>query len=358
MGVFEKDIDVEEKVLETIDSNPEIAEKLNEIVGWEKNNIGKYENYDYSSNYDDVAWSIPDLPTETNPGRIGYLKRQGIITEVMSSNNSSIDTLWSLRDREKIEEALKISKSGKVSTVEHDTITEDDVPDDIFETIVGHNELKDLFMASIKAEKPVHILLVGPPACGKTVFLEEVGRIPESEFLIGSSTTGPGLIDELFDSRPQNILIDEFDKMEKDDYGNLLSLQEDGVLKETKGNNKRREMRLEGASVYGTANSVSSVPDENLSRFTGDPVIRLSEYDDDEFHQVTYNVLTMREGVSNDMAECIADIVVDETSIRDFRECRRIARLTKTESSGDIEERVRKFINIVQTYGSTGESLL
>ena len=351
MGMFEDDKSVEEKVLDTIESNPDYKAIIQEIVGHEENNLGEYDNYDYSQNYTDTAWDMADLPSKTNPGQIGYLKKQGIIGKVRDSNSNTITSLWALQDREETKQALRISNEGEVKKVKAEVL--DEIPDDIFDPIVGHEDIKDLFMASVESEAPVHILLVGPPACGKTVFLEEINRLGNSEFLIGSSTTGVGLIDQLFEKRPTNIMIDEFDKMDKEDYGNLLSLQEDGTVKETKGNGKRREMQLEGATVYATANRVDNIPTENQSRFMGDPVIELPEYDDGEFWEVTYNVLTMREGASDTMAECIADIIVDETDIRDFRECRRIARLAGTEKDDkDVEERVRKYTDIIQKYGA------
>lgn len=352
MGVFEEETPVEERVLNVIDSNPGYKELLEEIVGWEEDNIGEYNNYDYSKAYTDTAWSMSDLPAKTNPGKLGYLAREGIVGKVRDSNGNTISSLWALEDREAVKEALTISREGDIATVKKE-IDNSEIPDDLFDPIVGHEDIIELFKASIESEKPVHIMLVGPPASGKTVFLEEVNRLAETEFLIGSSTTGVGLIDQLFDKRPKNILIDEFDKMDKEDYGNLLSLQEDGIVKETKGNNKRREMKLEGATVYATANRVESVPSENISRFMGDPVIKLPEYDDDEFLQVTENVLTMREGVSDEMAQLIGEIIVDETDIRDFRECRRIARLANTEEEDkDVEESVRKYTNIIQKFGS------
>lgn len=350
MSVFEEDTSIEERVLEVIKSNEEYKEILEEIVAFEKQNPNMHDRYEDFSNYKDTAWALKDLPSNINPGKLGHLKKKGIISSVMSTNNTSIDNLWALTDREQVEEALRIKDEGDVKTVEEPDTVLDEIPDDIFDTIVGHEDVKQLFVGSIEAAKPVHILLVGPPASGKTVFLDEIKRLKGSEYLVGSSTTGPGLLDELFEKRPHNILIDEFDKIEKKDYGNLLSLQEDGTVKETKGNEKRREMKLEHATVYAAANRLDNIPDENISRFLGDPAIKLDKYEDEEFREVTVNILTMREDVDKNMATKIADIIVDETDIRDFRECRRIARL-----SSDSEE-VRKYINIVQNYSS--DSLL
>jgi len=354
MGLFEDDIDVEEQVLDTINGKPEYKDILKAIIDHEERNIGDNSNWDSRTQYDDTAWTIPDLPMMLNPGKLGYLKNQGVVQSVMNSNNSNVDNLWALRDRDKTKEALKIDESGDVTSVKHDQVEEDDMPDDLFEPIVGHDDIKELFYASVHSEEPVHILLVGPPASGKTVFLEEIKRLQDSEFLVGSATSGPGLLDELFDKRPKNILIDEFDKMEKSDYGNLLTLQESGLVKETKGNQKRREMKLEGATVYATANRLDKVPDENLSRFLGDPVIRLEEYDDEQFKEVVENVLVMREGARDEIAEIISETIAGETGVRDFRECRRIYRLASSRNDEPTAEDVSKYVNIVSEYSASG----
>lgn len=354
MGIFEEEVNVEEVVLDTIDGKDEYADILRAIVSYEEKNPGKHDNWEDLTQYDDTAWSVKELPMALNPGKLGYLKQQGLIQEVMNTNNTNIDNLWALTDREATEKALKINESGDVTSVEHDETEDEDIPDDIFGPIVGHEDVKELFLASLHSEDPVHILLLGPPASGKTVFLEEVKRVKDAEFLVGSSTTGPGLLNELFDKRPKHILIDEFDKMEKADYGNLLSLQENGLVKETKGNEKRREMKLEGATVYAAANRLDKIPDENLSRFLGDPVIELEEYDDEKFREVTQNVLTMREGADEEIAQLIAEIITEETGVRDFRECRRIYRLASSRTDEPTEEDIMKYVNIVSSYSSKG----
>lgn len=354
MGPFGEEIDIEEQTLDTINGKDEYADILEAIVGHEERNIGEYEKWSDRTQYKDTAWSVADLPMTLNPGKLGYLKQQDLIESVMNTNNSNIPNLWALADREATKEALKIDQSGDVASVKHDDIEGQDIPDDLFEPIVGHDDIKDLFMASVATDEPVHILLVGPPASGKTVFLEEIKRLQDSEFLVGSATSGPGLIDELFEKRPHNILIDEFDKMEKADYGNLLTLQENGLVKETKGNQKRREMRLEGATVYATANRLDKIPEENLSRFLGDPVIQLEEYSDEQFRQVVENVLVMREGASEEIASIIAEVVSGDTGVRDFRECRRIYRLASANKDEPTEEDVKKYVDIVTNYSADG----
>ena len=41
-------------------------------------------------------------------------------------------------------------------------------PEPLFDSIVGYDDVKKLFQMSLSSDKPVHILLVGPPASAKT----------------------------------------------------------------------------------------------------------------------------------------------------------------------------------------------
>ena len=42
----------------------------------------------------------------------------------------------------------------------------------LFDSIVGFDDVKELFDMSIRAAKPVHLLLVGPPASAKSLFMK------------------------------------------------------------------------------------------------------------------------------------------------------------------------------------------
>ena len=44
----------------------------------------------------------------------------------------------------------------------------------LFYNIYGHDEIKQIILMALRAEQPVHVLLTGEPACGKTQFLENI----------------------------------------------------------------------------------------------------------------------------------------------------------------------------------------
>ena len=48
------------------------------------------------------------------------------------------------------------------------------LPDDIFEDIIGHDGIKELLTAALLAQGPVHVLLAGPPALAKSLFLWDI----------------------------------------------------------------------------------------------------------------------------------------------------------------------------------------
>jgi len=48
--------------------------------------------------------------------------------------------------------------------------------DGLFGDIIGHNEVKELLLACLLAERPVHVLLAGPPALAKSLFLWDIER--------------------------------------------------------------------------------------------------------------------------------------------------------------------------------------
>jgi len=78
---------------------------------------------------------------------------------------------------------------------------------------------------SLDSKEPVSILLSGPPASAKTMFLEALMKLNCSYFIDGGNTTKTGMIDYIFDNKP-NLLIDEIDKMSTIDQSFLLNLME------------------------------------------------------------------------------------------------------------------------------------
>lgn len=70
-----------------------------------------------------------------------------------------------------------------------------------FSSIYGYDDIKKLLLRCIVARETTHILLTGPPASSKTVFLLEMLKgLDKAFFVDGTSTSGAGMIDYLFNN--------------------------------------------------------------------------------------------------------------------------------------------------------------
>ena len=196
------------------------------------------------------------------------------------------------------------------------------MPDDIFEDIIGHNEVKDLLMASLMAEKPVHVLLLGPPALAKTLFLWDIERAAgeRAVWLVGSATSKAGLWDLVAEKQPKVLLIDELGTMNAADTAALLSIMEGGRLVRAK---KGRELdtRVE-IRVVAATNRLYGLSPELLSRFA---VRKIEAYSRLDYQTVVKGVLVHRENVEPELAEGIAQRLNGRS--QDVRDSVRVARL-------------------------------
>lgn len=50
-------------------------------------------------------------------------------------------------------------------------------PEDLFQDIIGHDDVKELLRACLAATRLVHVLLAGPPVLAKSLFLWELERV-------------------------------------------------------------------------------------------------------------------------------------------------------------------------------------
>ena len=69
---------------------------------------------------------------------------------------------------------------------------------DLFDNIIGYDDIKKLFFLSFESQRPIHILLVGPPASAKTLFMLGCMKLERSYFTLGTHSTKSGMLDYLF----------------------------------------------------------------------------------------------------------------------------------------------------------------
>src|SRR5947199_3337065 len=105
----------------------------------------------------------------------------------------------------------------------------------LFPDIIGYDHIKRLFNMALRSDSAIHILLVGPPASAKTMFLTSLmHHLKNSYFADGSASSKAGMIDYVFANSPRYLLIDEIDKMARKDQAFFLNLMETGIVVETK----------------------------------------------------------------------------------------------------------------------------
>src|SRR4030095_14230254 len=84
---------------------------------------------------------------------------------------------------------------------------------DLFDNIIRYDDIKKLFSLSFESQRPIHILLVGPPASAKTLFMLGCMKLDRSYFTLGTHSTKSGMVDYLFEKRPRYLVIDEIEHM-------------------------------------------------------------------------------------------------------------------------------------------------
>jgi len=250
------------------------------------------------------------------PSTLSRLFKDGYLENVFRSNSYTGYRLSELgKDMVNTKEQEKAA--------EPDTAKPLDLAEGIFSDIIGHEDEKELLVACLLSEKPVHVLLAGPPALAKSLFLWDIERAAGERaiWLVGSATSKAGLWDIVSEREPQVLLIDELDKMNAADTAALLSMMEGGRLVRAK---RGRELDLQNQlRVVAASNRLSKLSPELRSRFA---IRMLSTYNRADFLAVVRGVLASRENLDPDTAANIAERLDGRT--QDVRDAIRVARLT------------------------------
>ena len=194
---------------------------------------------------------------------------------------------------------------------------------------------------SINTEEPVHILLIGPPASAKTMFIKSMMmKLNNSYFTDGGNTTKAGMLDYVFGNKPKYLLIDEIDKMSTKDQTFLLNLMETGIASETKHGKIRSEVLK--TWVVASSNDISNIIPALKSRFF---IIELEPYSYEQFCQITMRLLIKQHKVKEEIAKATAHMVWNKMKSRNIRDCVRIGRMAKSVEDVDF------IIDILRRYG-------
>lgn len=296
-------------------ANPGWVDTFKEALRLES--TGEKEWADKGYPYLGWQWFEVHTPVPT----LNRMVAERVLDVTMSSRSS---TYYKVKDHALVQETIEaieefIPAPGAV------------IPDDLFSIVVGHDRIKWAFKMSLASERPVSILLVGPVATAKTLFLQELARLPESRYLLGSASSKAGIVDYLLEYRPRYLIVDELEKSDGRDLSSLLSLMQTGIVTRLKKN--MREQVTITTWVFAGANDTRMIPRELLSRFL---VIRLVEYTETEFRHVCEEMLK-REDVSETLSTEVITRILPHT--RDVRDAIKVARLAR--NSNDVRELVR-----------------
>ncbi|MDR4490977.1 MAG: hypothetical protein R2685_08760 [Candidatus Nitrosocosmicus sp.] len=248
-------------------------------------------------------------------------------SNIYSKSSNRIDKV----DSEDLDQVLKFSHSNSLQNNPNkstsgplDELVE--AKSQLFENIVGYDEIKKIFNYVLNSSLPVHVLLVGPPGSAKTLFLMECMKLPRSYFTLGSHSTKAGMLDHLFNSRPKHLIVDEIEYMAVKDQAALLSLMETGILSETKFEKTRTSVMR--TWVFASCNDEKKLLTPLLSRFF---VLYFKKYDYKSFEKIANHILKRECNLEKELSTLIANLVWNNLKSRDIRDCIKIGRIAKNQ---------------------------
>lgn len=148
----------------------------------------------------------------------------------------------------------------------------------------------------------------------------------DNAYFADNNSTGSGIIDYLFEHpNIKYLLIDEFEKLSKNDQNVLLNVMETGILTSTKV--KRTKSIKLNLKIFATSNNIELLSEPIQSRFLR---LHLKEYDQKTFHTIVVGLLNKEYGKNKEFCAAIADHVWNKMKSRDVRDAIKIAKLAPT----------------------------
>ena len=193
----------------------------------------------------------------------------------------------------------------------------------------------------LRSRWPQHVLLIGPPGIGKTFILENIKNYMEQKQICHAfAQGGKGLLtaaglrnvlmEEIPDETPCVLLIDELDKVDKNDQAVLLNVMETGELVVTMGTQRVKAKKY--VWVIAATNNPTRIIEPLLSRFFR---IVMKPLTREEWLRRIPAIIKVRfPMVSDDLAKYIAEKLVDLTN--DPRDAIRIASMARTKEDVDF----------------------
>ncbi len=219
----------------------------------------------------------------------------------------------------------------------------------LLELVEGYEDLKEILIYSFDAEG-VNIILVGPPASGKSLILELIGMLPGGKYVTVSrqSTTGKGLLQMILEyaGELRYLALDEFDKLpprEVEFFLHVAGEQRRIVVEKARATEdgvglNESSVDLSSLNIYIGVNSLERLRKSKvaalLDRFL---IFRMDEYDPERTKRIIFKYLVVMEGMDEKLALRVARGVVDELRINRVRVGIQVGRLCKNHGEKCVE---------------------
>lgn len=325
------------QLLVLLDRKPEFARLLERVVEAEEREVERCRQLPA----DAAEWAWTTLREDALPTHFGVERRelgapQRLLDELVYEEVLELvyatrsHAPYRLVDRKETKRALAAWSARSRRAGE-----EEGIPSNLFEAVAGHDRIKTFFKLSLSAPRPVHGLLVGPPATAKSIFLEELTRLPRQRYVDGGIATKAGIVEYLLAEEPRFLLIDQVDHLRPEDQQALHGVMATGRVSRLKHGMREDERRL--VWVYATANSTRRLSETLLDRFQ---VLRVPPYTPAEFRAAVRTALVKWEGTDPEIANYIGGVMAEreEPSIREAVRVALVAR-----SVQEVDEALRVF---------------
>jgi holliday junction DNA helicase RuvB len=200
-----------------------------------------------------------------------------------------------------------------------------------------------MLLRALESQARAHTLLIGPPACAKSLFMLEIEKFLGSKVYLAedAATTKAGLQKFIGENQHKEIIIiDEIDKMPIRAQEGLLTMMERGNFTSTKVRNTKTLKA--NMVIFATSNSTERLSKPLLSRFT---VFEIPEYGYEEFESIS--VRTIKKLPQNIVIQIASSVW--KAGSRDIRDVLKIAKLCNpADGEEDITRLYRYIRNITK----------
>jgi Holliday junction resolvasome RuvABC ATP-dependent DNA helicase subunit len=191
----------------------------------------------------------------------------------------------------------------------------------------------------MSSDENYNLLLCGPPASAKTLFLVGILECRKGVYFDGSNTTSR-ILDVLQEQRPKIILIDELDKLSRNFQDQLLNFMESGRIKVDQMK-RRYDFEIKGAKVFATCNEINRLSKPLQSRFRR---LHLPLYTKEYFLNIVAKVCPkLKEEISRTIGE---EVWKTSKDVRD------VISLSKLIRKRDGPDEIEAIMRTVTKYGS------